>query len=47
MKLAIGEPLPPSGASPTKADQATSPSTHSGPMTGPHDPLNMSPEVKK
>lgn len=47
MKLAIGEPPPPSGSSPTKADQATSPSTHSGPMTGPNDPMNMSPEVKK
>ncbi len=47
MKLAIGEQLPPSDPSPTKADQATSPSTHSGSMTGPHDPMNMSPEVKK
>ena len=46
MKLAIGEPLPPSGPAPT--DQ-TAPlaATHSGPMTGPHDHMNMSPEMKK
>src|SRR5712664_4217870 len=45
MKLAIGDPLPPSTPSPTLADQAVpSSSAHGGPMTGPHDHMNMSPE---
>jgi DUF305 family protein family protein len=48
MKLATGDPPPPSSPSPTLADQAVQPSsTHGGPTTGPHDHMNMSSQVKK
>jgi len=48
MKLALGEPLPPSGPSPTLVDQAApSSSVREGPMTSPHNHMNMSPEMKK
>jgi Domain of unknown function (DUF305) len=48
MKLAIGDPLPPSDPSPTLVDPVVPSSPiHSGPMTGPHDHMHMSPEMKK
>lgn len=48
MKLALGEPLPPSSPAPTLVDQVVPPpSVHDGPMTSPHHHMNMSPEMKK
>jgi hypothetical protein len=47
MKLAVGEPLPPSIAAPTQPDPTSSPSGHGAAMTMSHDHMNMSPEPKK
>jgi hypothetical protein len=47
MRLAIGEPLPPSIPAPTQPDQTPTPSGHGGAMMMSHDHTNMSPESKK
>jgi hypothetical protein len=46
MKLAIGEPLPPSISAPTQPSRTSSPSGHGAATTMSHDHMNMSPESK-